>query len=160
MSWWIRYALLLPHIYLLSLRLTEGNCQIGHYRILLPKKIWAHLLSKIGINQVLSTIFSTVLELLQTVYREKTELQLIVFMDEKLSRALDRKSVITVPRQHKNFLVAWAKNAKSHINRCLVTLLLNVVYLPFIWHKFPEHTFWNRSFNTLKYTNSPTLVKN
>ena len=67
-------------------------------------------------------------------------------MDEKLSRALDRKSVITVPRQHKNFLVAWAKNAKSHINRCLV----NVFFLAFIWHKFPGHMFWNRSFQHIK----------
>ena len=144
MSWWIRHALLLPHMSLLSLSLIAtlwSYCQRKHF---------THLLSKTGINHVFSTIFSTVLELLQTVYREKTELQLIVFMDEKLSRALDRKSVITVPRQHKNFLVAWAKNAKSHINRCLVTLLLNVVYLPFIWHKFPEHTFWNRSFQHIK----------
>ena len=105
----------------------EFNCQIVHFMIVLPKKTLV-----ISIKHAFSTIFSTVLELLQTVYREKTELQLIVFMDEKLSRALDRKSVITVPRQHKNFLVAWAKNAKSHINRCLVTLLLNVFFLPFI----------------------------
>ena len=36
--------------------------------------------------------------------------------------------MITVPRQHKNFLVAGAKNAKSHISRCSVTLLLDVVF--------------------------------
>ena len=65
----------------------------------------------------------------------------IVFINEKLSHALDRKSVITVPQQHKNFLVAGAKKAKSHINGCLVTLLLDVVFLVFILHKFPEHTF-------------------
>ena len=44
-------------------------------------------ISKISIKHVFSTIFSTVLELLQTVYREKTKLQLVVFIDEKLSRA-------------------------------------------------------------------------
>ena len=119
----------LPHIYLLSLSLIARrqlpNCA-------LYDRIATDLLSKIGIKHVFSTIFSTVLELLQTVYRENTELQFIVFVDEKLSRALDRKSVITVPRQHKNFLVAGAKNAKSHINRCLVTLLLDVVFLLFI----------------------------
>ena len=36
--------------------------------------------------------------------------------------------MITVPRQHKNFLVAGAKNAKSHISRFSVTLLLDVVF--------------------------------
>ena len=46
---------------------------------------------------------------------------------------MDRKIVITVPRQHKNFLVAEAKNAKSHISRCLVTLLLDVVYYCYIF---------------------------
>jgi len=64
-----------------------------------------------------------------------------VFIDEKLSCPLDRKSVITVPQQHKNFLVAGAKKAKSHINGCLVTLLLDLVFSLFILHKFPEHTF-------------------
>ena len=42
------------------------------------------------------------------------------------------KSVITVPRQHKNSFLAGAKNANSYINRCLVTLLLDVVFLRFI----------------------------
>ena len=69
------------------------------------------------IKHVFSTIFSTVLELLQTVYKEKTELRVvtnhIVFINEKLSHALDRKSVITVPQQHKNFLVAGAKKLRA-----------------------------------------------
>ena len=84
----------------------EFNCQIVHFMIVLPKKILVKL--------ALST-FSTVLELLQTVYREKTEWwQIIVFLiDEKLSRALDRKSVITVPQQYKNFLVAGAKMLRA-----------------------------------------------
>ena len=144
MSWWIRYALLFASYLpakpeLNCSKATAKLCTLWSY---CQRKHFTHLLSKIGIKHVFSTIFSTVLELLQTVYRENTELQFIVFIDEKLSRALDRKSVITVPRQHKYFLVAGAKNAKSHINRCLVTLLLDVVFLLFIWHKFPEQTFW------------------
>ena len=64
-----------------------------------------------------------------------------MFINEKLSHALDRKSVITVPQEHKNFLVARAKKAKNHINGYLVTLLPDVVFLVFILHKSPEHTF-------------------
>ena len=84
-----------------------------------------------------------------------------MFIDEKRSRALDRKNVITVPQQHKNFLVAGAKKAKSHINGCLVTLLLDVVFLVFIHCLFYTNSlnirFEPGVLNTLKYTNSSSL---
>ena len=105
--------------------------------IVLPRKYFTHLLSKISIKHVFSTIFSTVVGLLQTVYRETdrttTGDKLIVFIDEKLSRALDRiRACSLFLSRHKHFLVAGAKKAKSHINRCLVTLLPDVVLLLFI----------------------------
>ena len=54
------------------LKATAKLCTLWLY---CQRKHFTHLLSKIGIKHVFSTIFSTVLELLQTVYREKTELQ-------------------------------------------------------------------------------------
>ena len=85
-----------------------------------------------------------------------------MFIDKKkkLSRALDRKSVITVPQQHNNFLVAGAKKAKSHINGCLVTLLLDVVFLVVFLVFFSNSLnicFETGVLNTLKYTNSSSL---
>ena len=80
-----------------------------------------------------------------------------MFIDARLSPALDRKSVITVPQQHKNFLVAGAKKAKSHNNGRLVTLLLDVVFLVFILHNSLNIRFETGVLNTLKYINSSSL---
>ena len=63
-----------PGLNCLKAAALEFNCQIVHFMIVLPKKTY---ISKISIKHVFSTIFSTVLELLQTVYREKTELQVV-----------------------------------------------------------------------------------
>ena len=66
----------LPHIYLLSLSLIARrqlpNCA-------LYDRVAKENISKISINykHAFSTIFSTVKELLQSVYREKTELQVV-----------------------------------------------------------------------------------
>ena len=130
----------------------EFNCQIVHFMIVLPKKTY---ISKTSIKHVFSTIFSTVLELLQTVYREKTELQVVTnhSVHHRWKTFLPSGSQErdhSVPQQHKNFLVAGAKKAKSHINGCLVTLLLDLVFSVFILHKFPEHTFWNGRFEHIK----------
>ena len=124
------------------LKATAKLCTLWSYS---QRKHATHLLSKISIKHVY--IFNSVRAASNNLQRKKkTEQQLVVFIDEKLSRTMDRKIVSTVPRQHNNFLVAEAKNAKSHISRCLVTLLLGVVFLLYIWHEFPEHTFWNGSF--------------
>ena len=70
----------LPHIYLL---ISLGLIAWRQLRSsLLPNsalydRIAKENLSKISIKHVFSPIFSTVLELLQTDYREKTELQVV-----------------------------------------------------------------------------------
>ena len=70
----------LPHIYLL---ISLGLIAWRQLRSsLLPNcalydRIAKENLSKISIKHVFSPIFSAVLELLQTVYREKTELQVV-----------------------------------------------------------------------------------
>ena len=57
--------------------------------------------------------------------------------------------MITVPQQLKNFLEAGAKKSNSHINGCLITLLLNVVFLVFKYKNSLNIRFETGVLNTL-----------
>ena len=138
----------LPHIYLL---ISLGLIAWRQLRSsLLPNcalydRIAKENLSKISIKHVFSPIFSAVLELLQTVYREKTELQVVTNHSAHRWKSFPRSGSQELDHcssAAQKFPRAGAKKAKSHINGCLVTLLLDLVFSVFISHKCPEHTFW------------------
>ena len=159
----------LPHIYLLSLcliawrQLLEFNSQIVHFMIALPKP------DNISHTCHQARIFNCIFNSLRSVYRERQNYNWwyidSIHRWKTFPRPSSQKHDHCGSSALENFLVA----GEPHLfNRCLVTLLLEVAFLLFFWHKFPEHTSWNGSLkhildcllkNTLRALPS-ILVKN
>ena len=128
------------------MKATAKLCTLWSY---CKRKHFTHLLSKISIKRVSSTIFSTVLELLQTFYGEKTELQF--WIARAWSLFLGSRKISSCPglkTLRATLIDAWL----------LYSLTLYFYHL-FYTNSLNIH-FEMGVLNTLKYSNSPILVKN
>ena len=151
MSWWIRYALLFTS-YLPAkpeLNCLKATAKLSTLWSYCQRKHFTHLLSKIGIKHVFSTIFSTVLELLQTVYRQKTELQL--WIARAWSLFLGSRKISSCP---------GLKTLRPMLIDAWLLYSLTLYFYHLFYTNSMNIRFKTGVLNTLKYSNSPILVKN